>query len=173
MQVTLIITVLGDDRPGLVESISSVLNEFGGSWTESRMVHLAGKFAGLLQITLSETKVDMFKTKLAALESQQLTIAIEESANIIAIPDKIINFEILGQDRPGIIRDITQQLSKLQINIEELNSEIKQASMSGETLFSAKMKLGLPEDVSVEAVKDILEEMSDKFMVDVSFNDDC
>jgi len=171
MQVTLVITILGEDKPGLVESISTVLNDANGNWTDSRMVHLAGKFAGLLQITLAEDKVEEFKSRLLELQSGQLKIAIESASENYVDPVKTINLELLGQDRPGIIRDITRELAKLHVNIEELDSEIRQASMSGETLFCANLKLGLPNDVSTDVVKDMLEEMSDQFMVDVNFND--
>ncbi len=171
MHVTLVITILGEDKPGLVESISTVLNESEGNWTDSRMVHLAGKFAGLLQITLAEEKAEEFKSKLDALQSDQLNIAIETASNNYQEPDRTIKVELLGQDRPGIIRDITRELAKLHVNIEELDSEIRQASMSGETLFYANLKLGLPNDVSSDVVRDMLEEMSDPFMVDVNFSE--
>ena len=81
-----------------------------------------------------------------------------------------MSLELLGQDRPRIIHDITEQLAKLNVNIEELESEIKEASMSGGTLFCAQLKLSLPEDLAEEAVQDTLEEMSDQFMVDINFS---
>ena len=82
-------------------------------------------------------------------------------------PTHSLSLEILGQDRPGIIFDITQKLATLNVNIEELESEVRPASMSGGSLFNAKLTLGLPEGLSSEEVQDLLESMSDQFMVDI------
>jgi glycine cleavage system regulatory protein len=171
MQASLVITVLGPDRPGLVGSLSKTLNKFQGSWSESRMSQLAGKFAGILLVSLSVDQIDELTAALNQLQSQSLKIQIERvNEDEVKTPEKIINIELLGQDRPGIIHDITQQLATLNVNIEELESNIKEASMSGEILFSAELKLGLPAGVTAEAVQETLEEMSDQFMVDVNFS---
>jgi glycine cleavage system regulatory protein len=135
------------------------------------MAHLAGKFAGILQVSLPVDQIDALTTALNELQSDSLKIQIEKTVeDAVVKPDKILTLELLGQDRPGIIHDITQQLATLNVNIEELESHIKEASMSGEILFSAELKLGLPQGVSTEAVQDILEDMSDQFMIDVKFS---
>jgi len=171
MQVSLVITILGPDQPGLVKSLSETLAKFQGNWTESSMSHLAGKFAGLLLVSVPTTQVDKLTTALHALESDGLQINIERSdQKQTAIPAKVLNLDLLGQDRPGIIQDITEQLAKLNVNIEELESQVKEASMSGGTLFCAQLKLGLPESVSPEEVQDSLESMSDQFMIDINFS---
>ncbi len=170
MQTSLVITILGPDQPGLVKSLSETLNHFNGNWTESRMSHLAGKFAGILQISVPEDQVDELTTALQTLQSDGLQISIEKADQTQATPSKMLNIALLGQDRPGIIRDITEQLARLNVNIEELESQIKEASMSGGTLFCAQLKLGLPDDVTSDAVQDSLESMSDQFMVDINFS---
>ena len=171
MQASLVITILGPDRPGLVGSLSKTLNQFQGSWSESRMSHLAGKFAGILLVSLPVDQIDELTVALNQLQNQSLKMQIERVYDDeVKTPEKIINIGLLGQDRPGIIHDITQQLATLNVNIEELESHIKEASMSGEILFSAELKLGLPAGVTAEAVQESLEEMSDQFMVDVNFS---
>jgi len=170
MQTSLVITILGPDQPGLVKSLSEKLNQFNGNWTESRMSHLAGKFAGILQISVPTDQVDELTTALQALQSDGLQISIEKVDQAKSTPSKVLSLELLGQDRPGIIRDITEQLAHLSVNIEELESQVKEASMSGGTLFCAQLKLGLPEGVTSDAVQDSLESMSDQFMVDINFS---
>lgn len=171
MQVSLVLTILGPDQPGLVKSLSETLNHFEGSWTESRMSHLAGKFAGLLHVSVHADKVDQLKTALHELETDSFKILIEKtSPDYKPVSTQTLSLELLGQDRPGIIHDVTQQLAALNVNIEELESEIKEASMSGGTLFQAKLKLGLPDEVTPETVQDALESMSDQFMVDLIFS---
>ncbi|KAG1663479.1 hypothetical protein GQR58_020418 [Nymphon striatum] len=159
MQVSLIITILGPDKPGLVESLSETLTKYGASWSESRMAHLAGKFAGLLQVSLPTENLEPLTKAVRELETDSFKIHLEKADTNIAKPEKILKLELLGQDRPGIIFDITQQLAKLNVNIEELESHIREASMSGEILFCAELTLGLPENVSSDEVQDSLEEI--------------
>ena len=169
MQTSLVITILGPDKIGLVKSLSETLNQFKGSWTESRMSHLGGKFAGLLEVSVPADKVENFTTALKELQTDTFKIMVDQCCEEPSSePTHSLSLEILGQDRPGIILDITQQLATLNVNIEELDSEVKPASMSGGILFSARLKLGLPEGVSSDEVQDALEDMSDQFMVDIN-----
>jgi glycine cleavage system regulatory protein len=173
MQVSLVITILGPDQSGLVKSLSETLNRFQGNWTESRMSHLAGKFAGILQVSVPTDQVDELTAALQALQSDGLQVSIEKADQDSATSTSstnVLSLELLGQDRPGIIRDITEQLARLAVNIEELESQVKEASMSGGTLFCAQLKLSLPNNVTTEAVQDSLESMSDQFMVDINFS---
>lgn len=168
MHTTLILTVLGPDHPGLVKSLSEVLNQQQGNWTESRMVHLGGQFAGLLQVALPQEQVANLTAALDVLQHNGLKVLIAETSEIIAATETV-KVEVLGLDRPGIIRDITTQLASLKVNIEELFSEQRPAPMSGGTLFFAALSLSLPEGVSAEQVQTKLEELSDQLMVDLNF----
>ncbi|HIP95217.1 MAG TPA: ACT domain protein [Leucothrix sp.] len=171
MQISLVITILGPDRPGLVKALSQTLQQNQASWTESRMSHLAGKFAGLLRVSVLESQINQLTTDLQKMEDHSFKILIERTdSSTIKTPSKLLNLELLGQDRPGIIHDITQQLALLNVNIEELESEIKEASMSGEILFIAKLTLSLPENMTADEVQNALESMSDQFMVDINFS---
>lgn len=171
MQVSLIVTILGSDKPGLVSSISEVLETYKANWSESRMAHLAGKFAGILQVSVAETDKEALTIALDNLQSDSLKIRIEtlEATHKIQ-PTKTLNIEILCQDRIGIINDVTEVLAKLNVNIEELDSTVKEASMAGGMLFSAELTLGLPDDVTAEEVEDSLEEMSDQLMIDINLS---
>jgi len=170
MYVSLVITILGTDKLGLVSSISEILESHGANWSESRMSHLAGKFAGILQVSVNKTDKDALTASLEALQSKGLKIHIETTQVSEKKSSKTLNIEILCQDRVGIINDVTEVLAKLNVNIEELESSVKEASMSGGMLFSAELTLGLPEDITAEAVEDSLEEMSDQLMIDVKLN---
>lgn len=170
MNTAIILTVLGPDRPGLVQALSEVLNKQQGNWTDSRMIHLGGKFAGLLQVSLPTANVAQLKQDLAALETQGLQITVEQAGKDSEDAPRLLQFEVLGQDRPGIIHDITRQLADLNVNIEELCSEQRPAPMSGGTLFFASLSLSLPQTLSTEAVQDALEALADPLMVDVNFD---
>jgi len=171
MQLPLIITILGNDEPGLVNSLSDALGKHNASWSESRMAHLAGKFAGILQVSLPENDIEALTDELDKLQTNDLKILIE-TASSSEPPEttKTLNIEILCQDRIGIINDVTEVLAKLNVNIEELDSTVKEASMSGGMLFSADLRLGLPDNVSADDVEDCLEEVSDQLMIDIKMS---
>ena len=171
MHVSLIITIIATDRPGLVNSISEVLEDHNGNWTESRMAHLAGKFAGLLQVSIDENDLESLTNALNDIQTNDLNILIEKAETTNKpTPTKTLTIEILCQDRIGIINDVTEELAKLNVNIEELDSNVKEASMSGGMLFSAELKLGLPEGVDADAVEDCLEKLSDQLMIDINLS---
>ncbi|WP_022953597.1 glycine cleavage system protein R [Leucothrix mucor] len=171
MQMSLVLTVLSDDRPGLVKMLSDVLKEYQGNWTESRMIHLAGKFAGLLMVSVPESEFDDLVSALHDLEDDGLEISVDATASEIAADTvETLELEVLGQDSPGIINRMTNQLLTLSVNIEELSSEQRSAPMSAELLFYAKLSLGLPKDVTAQQVQDALEELPNQLMVDINFS---
>lgn len=168
MHTTLILTVLGPDHPGLVKALSEILNQQQGNWTESRMVHLGGQFAGLLQVALPTEQVANLKIALEKLQDRGLKVLIAETSETPAATETL-KIEVLGLDRPGIIHDITTQLASLKVNIEELFTEQRPAPMSGGMLFFAALTLSLPEGIDAEQVQTKLEALSDQLMVDLSF----
>ena len=173
MNTTLVITVLATDRPGIVQTLSKTLVDHGGSWLDSRLVNLVGKFAGLLHVSVPENKLEELKKALQVLHDtdNQLQILMEEANEAVAEAESNLSLELLGADRPGIIDDITAVLVGLKVNINNLESEQRTASMSGEILFYANLQLGLPEGVSEEGVQDALEALSDQLMVDINFDE--
>ena len=110
-------------------------------------------------------------TDLNKLETNELKIQIE-TADATSKPTatKTLDIEILCQDRIGIINDVTEVLAKLNVNIEELESTVKEASMAGGLIFSAELRLGLPGDVNANDVEDCLEELSDQLMIDINLS---
>ncbi len=173
MNKTLVITILATDRPGIVNTISEALVNHDANWIDSRMANLADKFAGLVQITVPVTKFDALKKKLQALHDadNQLHILMEEAAGTSPTTVSELSLELIGADRPGIIDDITAALAKHNVNIKELETEQREASMSSEILFWASLQLGLPKGVSSDDVQDSLGELQDQLMVDLNFED--
>lgn len=173
MDTTLVITVLATDRPGVVKTISTALVDHGGTWLDSRMMNLGDKFAGLLHISVPENQLAKLKQAMQVLHDtdNQLQVLMEEAVEVLASPQSKLSLELLGADRPGIIDDITEVLTRLKVNINSLETEQRTASMSSEILFYANLELGLPEGVSDEDVQDALEELSDQLMVDIDFGE--
>jgi glycine cleavage system regulatory protein len=172
MQLSLVMTVIGRDRPGLVDLLAGLIAEQGGNWLESRMSRLGGHFAGILRVQIPADKEEAVLRSLKTLEAQGLTVVVhsdlpmpEESARMIVF------LEIVGQDRPGIVHQISHALAGYAVNVEELNTECSSAAMSGETLFKAKAKLNIPGSCSLATLRQELERIAEDLIVDLRFSE--
>ena len=169
LQVSLVLTVIGPDRPGLVESLAQIVADHGGNWLESRMAHLEGQFAGLLRVRVPPAKVAPLRASLLALEDDGIRIVLTESAAPIPDPaSPLVSLELVGHDRPGIVREIATALAVRGINVEEFESRCTSAPMSGEALFHARAELRVPEGQTLEEVRATLEKIANELMVDVT-----
>jgi glycine cleavage system regulatory protein len=168
MQIPLVMTLVGPDRTGLVESVARVVAAHGGNWLESRMCRLGGEFAGILRVEIPAEK------KSALLEALQkisgLNVVVQPGQpTLAAAAGRQTKLEIVGSDRPGIVREITSALARANVNVEEFSSELVSAPMSGETLFKAVARLQLPAGCDLAALKTDLEKIAADLQVDVSF----
>jgi glycine cleavage system regulatory protein len=163
-------TVIGQDRPGLVESVADLVASHGGNWLESRMSRLGGQFAGILRVEVSPENEGELVAKLKALSSRGLSVVVHSDRPEIEPPaGRTRILEIVGQDRPGIVQQISRALATHGVNVEELHTECASAAMTGETLFKARAKLRVPESADVEKIRQNLEKIASDLIVDVSF----
>jgi glycine cleavage system regulatory protein len=168
MNTSIILTVVSDDHPGVVETLSEVIADHGGNWTESRMMSLAGKFAGILLVPVPDAQADDFISALAALESEGIQVVAQRSDAVLD-PDaaREYSIELVGQDRPGIVYEITEVLAKHGVNVQELETTVQSASMSGESLFRADARIFIPREADLEKLQDELEDLANELMVDI------
>ena len=163
-------TIISPDRTGLVESVARAVAEHGGNWLESRLCRLGGEFAGILRIEIPADKKSALLAALQKLQTNGLQIVVRDDAKVAGkISGKQTSLEIVGSDRPGIVREISAALARANVNVEEFFSEVASAPMSGENLFKASAKLQLPEKCDLAALKKDLEKIAADLLVDVSF----
>ena len=115
-------SLIGRDRPGLVESIAAIVAEQGGNWLESRMSRLGGQFAGILRVEAPEDKQPALVKALETLKSHGLSIVVQPDATAAASPARLHILELVGQDRPGIVRQISGVLASSGLNVEEFDN---------------------------------------------------
>src|SRR5262245_6347645 len=168
----LVLTLIGTDRPGLVEAVAGIIAAHGGNWLESRMTHLAGKFAGILRAELPPEKAAAALQALAALEARGLKVVAEsvarpEDAAAAAEAPRTMDLELLGLDRPGIVREISQLLASSGVNVEELVTDRHSAPMSGEMLFEARAHVQVPRTTNVGVLRAGLERLASDLMVEI------
>ncbi len=162
--VSLILTVIGPDRPGLVRALSAAVAARGGNWLESRMARLGGQFAGIVLVDAPTELLD----DLQALESQGLRIVAQDvGAAPAPASGQRLMLEVVGNDRPGIVRDVAQVLAECGVNIEELITDVTSGSFSGGALFRAQAVLRAPGEAAVDAARAGLEKLGNELMVDI------
>jgi glycine cleavage system regulatory protein len=160
---SLILTVIGPDRPGLVRALAQAVASHGGSWLESRMARLGGQFAGIVLVEAPEALV----VDLHALENEGLRIAVQVGSDAGPPNGERLMVEVVGNDRPGIVRDVARVLAEHGVNIEDLTTGVVSGSFSGETLFRATAYVRAPNPASVAAIRAGLEFLGNEMMVDI------
>ena len=172
MERFLVLTVIGEDKPGLVEKLAQTIAGHDGNWLESRMVHLAGKFAGVLRVSVSPTSMDPLMQALERLGAEGLKVVCEPGAES---RDRLraVRLELIGADHPGIVRDLSTALARRRVNVEDLHTGRVDAPMSGEKLFQATARLHLPPELSLDDLRRELESVAQDLMVDVALVDDA
>ena len=167
MKTYLILTIIGEDKPGIVESLAEVIADHSGNWLESSMSQLAGKFAGILRVSVDENQSEALVNSLKGL-SDELRLIIERvSYDEIDAKHQIIELSLLGNDRPGIIKEISKTVTELSVNFEQLNTECMPAPMTGGILFRASASLKVPDGLSIDVLQEALENLADDLIVEI------
>jgi glycine cleavage system regulatory protein len=171
---TLVLTVIGDDRAGLVSALSGVVTEHDGSWQRSHMARLAGKFAGIVVVAMPDDRVQEFVDALTPLQSQGLLeIRAERGDDAGSSAEAVrLSLEVVGADRPGIVHTISRALAAKDVGIEELQTATREAPMAGGMLFEATATLLAPPGTSADELRPLLEEIADELMVDLALSAD-
>ena len=168
MLSTLVMTVIGADRPGLVQLVAARVADHGGNWLESRMGHLGGQFAGILRVEVAAERSDELVRALHGLEAEGLRVIIHAEGSVAApASGSVVTLELVGQDRPGILRSVSGVFAAHGVNVEELASERVSAPMGGGTLFQARATLLVPPGKTLAAVRVDLEKIAADLMVDL------
>jgi len=165
----LVLTLIGPDRPGLVEAVAEPIAANGGNWLESRMAHLAGQFAGILRVEVPDEKASALVEALKKLEQRGLRVTLESGPRPAApARRRILVLDLVGLDRPGIVRDISHVLAERGVNIEELTTDRTTAPMSGELLFRSRARVDVPERLDAVELRSRLERLAQDLMVQVT-----
>ena len=177
MTTDLVLTLLGPDRPGVVEAVADAIAAHGGNWLESRMAHLAGKFAGILRVEVPADRATALGNALAALEGRGLRIVIDSGggadsdSGLPAGEARLMELELVGLDRPGLVREVSRLLAQQKINVEELATDRSSAPMSGEMMFRAHARIQVPAGIDSAAVRTSLERLAGDLMVEIHLAD--
>ena len=170
MNTSIVLTVIANDKPGVIQTVSGVLKKHGGSWNQSSMSSLAGQFAGILLASVPADRSDACLDELHGLESQGLrVIAHACSEETVRQDTHEYVLDLVGNDRPGIVHEITRVLANYNVNVHDLETVVEAASMGGGDLFRAKARLAIPAGTDIDLLEGEIEEMANDLMVEISF----
>ena len=172
MTIPLIITVIAADKPGLVENLARTINQHGGNWLDSRMARMAGQFAGILRVDIAREQVEPLRNGLQQLSGQGINIQLAVSGETDPAPQPPLYLTLVGNDRPGIVHEVSAILGRHGINVDQLETRCEPAPMSSELLFHAHARLSLLPQTDIDALRADLESLADELMVELGSDAD-
>jgi len=176
MNARLVLTVIGPDRPGLVDRLSATIAQSQGSWQKSRMARLAGQFAGIVEVDVPTDAVSLLTAALADLAGLSVQVhAADPSAfgapghavDAAQTPPRTARLAFVGQDRPGLVQAISRVLAQAGVNVDELDTRTFLAPMSGVPVFEAEAAVHLPPALALDTLRAALEAVARDLVVDV------
>lgn len=168
MQKSIVFTFLGNDKPGLVEQLATTVNSAGGNWIESNLSHMAGKFAGIVRVSIGAEKATELEKLLLAHNSTGLTVIVDNCDAIVKPSVHHGKLSVIGNDRCGIVQEVTKAIASHGINIEELQSRVSSAPMTGSRLFEAEIFFEVSAQTKADAVTAELDDIADSLDIDLS-----
>ena len=164
----LVLSVAGSDRPGLTKALAAAVLSAGGNWLESHLSHLGGLYVGSVLVELETAKVEALRAAVAAVDAQGLEVRIVAALESAGAAGATLEFSLVGQDRPGIVNQVTAVVSGLGANIETFKTWLSAEAHSGAPLFHMAANLRLPAGVESAEMQAALEAISGEIMVDVA-----
>jgi glycine cleavage system regulatory protein len=169
---SLVFTIIGDDRPGLIETISTIVNTHSANWLGSSMAQLGGKFAGMIEVAGQPEQLSKLSASLMELTNNGLAVVIEKAVTSTAHNrQETQTISLFGLDRPGIIQEISRALAARDFNILDLKTEITRAAMTGDPMFDGQVVIEGCNDVQSEGLTEILDKLSIQLGIDIELID--
>lgn len=168
MNSAIVLSIIGPDRPGIVGELSQQIANSGGNWDESSMLSRGSTFAGIVYFNIPSDAVDQCSSSFDALRQQGFQISVGRVEGIEEKTTTTIMLDLVGQDRPGIVKEISETLNTHNVNVEELSTEVSQASMAGGDLFKMQAVLHIPESLDIGVLQQSLEGLANELMVDIN-----
>jgi glycine cleavage system regulatory protein len=172
MTKPLVFTFVGADKPGLVETLSQTVAAHGGNWLESRMSELAGQFAGIVKVEVKKELAPGLRAALLALSAHQLSVVVAESQGETPFSAfRQLRLSIVGNDRPGIVREVSHALAARRISVSEMDTSITSAPMSGDPLFEAVAQIRVPQSLDLDELNTQLDAIADALTVQIDLEE--
>ena len=168
---TLVLAVIGDARSGLVSALSGAIADHGGSWERSQMARLAGKFAGIVVVSVADEKVAALTDAVRSLDGL-LEVSAHPGADVRVDSgtEQLLTIDLLGNDRPGIVHEVSSVLNRHKLSIEMMETHTREAPMAGGQLFEAHIVVKVPAAADPDSLRSDLERLATELLVDIALS---
>ncbi|HEY1928601.1 MAG TPA: ACT domain-containing protein [Caulobacteraceae bacterium] len=164
----LVLSVVGSDRPGLTKALAAAVLSAGGNWLESHLSQLGGLYVGSVLVEIAEDRVEALRSAVRSVDAQGLEVRIAPAIEGPAPSGEEFDLRLVGQDRIGIVDQVTAVLSALEANIETFETSVSAEPYSGVPLFHMDARVRLPPNLHASQVQVALQDISAEIMVDIS-----
>jgi glycine cleavage system regulatory protein/folate-dependent phosphoribosylglycinamide formyltransferase PurN len=169
---SIVATVMGPDRPGIVSLLSERAQGFGANWAGSHIATLEGQFAGVVHFEVPPQNAEALAAALAGLQSSGVNVVVAKKEPIrMPAGRRAVKLELVGHDRLGIVSDLSGSLARRRVSIEDLDTEIVSGGTPAEQLFKVRALLAVPEDVAHEELRRALEPLMKEMTVDIALGE--
>lgn len=161
----LVISCIGPDQTGLVDTLSKIISKHQGNWQVSSLHQLSGFFAGVIEVAVASEHSQDLIAELKAINGLSCQIELAE-LNLPKITSNLV-LEITANDRAGIVQEVSSVIHRQSGNLIKLVSSNSSAAHSGQDIFKAKVQIAI-DDKSIDDLISALEQIADDLMVDIS-----
>jgi glycine cleavage system transcriptional repressor len=152
MKQSILLSISGKDRAGIVRDVSEVLLHAQANIEDSSMTVLRGRFTMMLIVELADGGLSSLKAALAELEQrtgltvQSQVLSDDEASHIPDEPDCVVT--VSGADKPGIVFAVTDAMSELDVSVADVSTRARGEvymmaleAMAGDKLDALQAKL--------------------------------
>jgi glycine cleavage system transcriptional repressor len=164
----LVISALGEDRPGIVKSLTRPVTELGVNILDSRMTILGGEFAILMMVEGSWDTIAKLETQLPAQQEKLgLTILTRRTDGQRQEQHTLpYTVNVVALDHPGIVSHLAEFFSNRNINIQDLYTDSYRAAHTGTPMFTATLSVNIPGNIAIAALRDEFLDFCDSLNLD-------
>ncbi len=164
-----VLTAVGDDRPGLVDEVTRYITERGGNLEDSRMVNLRGQFAMMMLIAGDEGATARLQDGLGLLRRSShvhAELRPADAGSAEQAPALPFRLNTWAMDHPGLMQSVSHLLAEKGVNIESVDSSLRPAPYTNTPLFEMELVVSVPAATPVAEVREALGELCDEMNID-------
>lgn len=172
MKKYMILFLLGKDRPGIVDDVSSILFQKGANIEDSRMASMGGCFSIMILLSFNAGQLEAIKVGVNELGKLGFETSLHEAEDPTATPREAtlpLKLDVTAMDHPGIVQKVVHILRHHNINIISLDTQVTRAPLSGAPLFDLYLEAEVPVEKPIAKVKEELMGLAAEINLDLSF----
>ncbi|MBK8973576.1 MAG: glycine cleavage system protein R [Hahellaceae bacterium] len=151
----LVVSALGEDRPGIVNELAKCCADYQCNIVDSRMTLLGGEFAIVMMLSGPWDAIAKLESALPQVARKlDLLMHIKQTSQRGVARTITYSVNVVSMDHPGIVHEIANFFSLRRINIEDLQTSTYCAPHTGTQMFNLTMTINLPTDTHLATLRE-------------------